>query len=176
MMNMKFMEELDNNANMSAIVNKIPYQLREKWRSIAFKIQETKAQRPKFKDIVKFVNKQAKVALHPLFGDIQGKDSSKGQTTGHVMAEEKCARTIFTTMATPVDDQSSVSTKLTASKKVSTSTDSAFTKPCLFCQGEHCMAHCKKYLKIPSQRETRFSDRVGPASHGDRSSLSEGEG
>lgn len=32
------------------------HELREKLRSVAFKIQETKAQRPKFKDIVKFVN------------------------------------------------------------------------------------------------------------------------
>lgn len=67
------------------------------------------------------------------------------------MAEKKSARTIFTTMATLVDDQSSVNTKLKASKKVPTSTDSAFTKPRLFCQGEHSMAHCKKKLKIPSQ-------------------------
>lgn len=92
------------------------------------------------------------------------------------MAEKKSARTILTTMATPVDDQSSVSTKLTANKKVPTSTDSAFTKSCLFCQGEHTLtkvwhsvAHCKKHLKISSQGETRFSEQVGPASHGDRS-------
>lgn len=57
MTDMEFMEELDNVANMHAIVNKFPYKLREKWRSIAFDIQETKAQRPKFKDLVKFVNK-----------------------------------------------------------------------------------------------------------------------
>lgn len=63
------------------------------------------------------------------------------------MAEKKGGKTIFTTIATPVDNQSSVSTELTASKKVSTSTVNTFTKPCLFCQGEHSMAHCKKMRK-----------------------------
>ena len=142
MTDMEYMEGLDNVANICAIVNRLPYKLREKWRSVAIDIQETKPQRPKFKDFVKFVRKEAKVALHPLFGDI--KDSSKGQVKGHLIAERKGGKTIFTTTATPVDNQPSVSTELTISKKVHTGTVSAFTKPCLFCQGEHNMAHCKK--------------------------------
>lgn len=48
MIDMEFMEELDNIANICVIVNKFPYKLRDKWRSVAFDIQETKAQRQKF--------------------------------------------------------------------------------------------------------------------------------
>lgn len=65
-----YMEELDNVANMRAIVSKLPYKLKEKWRSVAFDIQERTSRRPRFKDLVRFINKQAKVALNPLFGDI----------------------------------------------------------------------------------------------------------
>lgn len=77
MTDMEYMEELDNVTNMRGIVNKLPYKLREKWRIIAFDIQEKQAWRPKFKDRVTFVNTQVKVALHPMFGDI--KDGSKAQ-------------------------------------------------------------------------------------------------
>lgn len=77
MSDLDYMEELDNVANMRAIVNKFPYKLRERWRGVAFDIQEQTSRRPKFKDLVRFINMQAKIALHPLFGDI--KDSNKGQ-------------------------------------------------------------------------------------------------
>lgn len=35
-----YMEEMDNAANLRAIVLKLPYKLREKWRSVACEIQK----------------------------------------------------------------------------------------------------------------------------------------
>lgn len=156
MTDLDYMEELDNVANMRAIVNKLPYNLRERWRSAAFDIQEKKARRPMFKDLVKFINRQAKVALHPLFGDI--KDSNKGQAKSPVnlTSERKSGKTIFTTSATPVLNQAGVSTELKPNKKSPTSSVSAFTKPCLFCQGEHSMVQCKKMRKSLHKEKIDF--------------------
>lgn len=63
---------------MRAIIAKLPYKLRERWRTLACGILDKEKRTAKFEDLVDFVNKQAKEALHPLFGEI--KDSTlKGQ-------------------------------------------------------------------------------------------------
>ncbi len=75
MSDISYMEVMDNAANLRAIAVKLPYKLREKWRSVACGIQEKQNARVKFKDLVDFINKQARISLHPVFGDI--KETSK---------------------------------------------------------------------------------------------------
>lgn len=60
MSDLDYMEELDN-VNCGAIVGKLPYKLKEKWRGVVFDIQEQTSRRLKFKDLVRFINMQAKV-------------------------------------------------------------------------------------------------------------------
>lgn len=140
----------------TCIVNKLPYKLKERWRGVAFDIQEQTSRRPKFKDLVKFINMQAKIAIHPLFENI--KDSNKGQAKSPVnpTAERKSHKTIFTTSATPMSAQTGVSTELKPSKRSTTSSISAFTKQCLFCQGEHSMVQCKKLRKSLHKEKIDF--------------------
>ncbi|KAI4884310.1 hypothetical protein NFI96_008914, partial [Prochilodus magdalenae] len=78
MAELEYMDEMDNAANMRAIISKCPYKLREKWRGVACDIQEKQQRKPRFSDIVVFVARQAKIALHPVFGDV--KDRHKAQT------------------------------------------------------------------------------------------------
>lgn len=66
------MKELDNPTNMRVIISKLPYTLRERWRVLAFEIQERSQGRVRFKDLVDFVDRQAKILADPLFGDLQG--------------------------------------------------------------------------------------------------------
>lgn len=153
----EYMEELDNVANMRAIVSKLPYKLKEKWRNVAFDLEEQKARRPKFKDLVKFVNTQAKVALHPLFGDIKD-DKSKGgfKSLPNLSKGKKSGKAIFTTTVNPVDNQFSVHTEPKPSKLGPSGSVSAFNKPCLFCKGEHNMTHCKKLKKSLHKEKLDF--------------------
>ena len=65
-----FMNELDNTTNMRVILSKLPYKLRERWRAVAYEIQEGTGNRTKFADLVRFVDRQAKVTMDPLFGDL----------------------------------------------------------------------------------------------------------
>lgn len=64
------MDELDNPTNMRVVASKLPYKLMEKWRAQAYEIQEQRGSRPRFADLVKFVDKQAKVTTDPLFGNL----------------------------------------------------------------------------------------------------------
>ena len=55
-----YAEELDHTYNIKALVAKLPYKLRERWRAVSSEIQETRS--VVFTDLSKFVEKQAKIA------------------------------------------------------------------------------------------------------------------
>ena len=55
--------------------------MRERWRSVVCGIQEKCDRRVKFKDLVEFINKQANIALHPVFGDIKDGFAAKTPST-----------------------------------------------------------------------------------------------
>ncbi|KAM3875257.1 uncharacterized protein ACN63O_000311 [Diretmus argenteus] len=78
MSDLEYLDEMESAANMRTVIAKLPYRLRERFRSVAIGIQERDDRRTKFKDVVTFINKQAKMASHPVFGEIPGQ--TKRQT------------------------------------------------------------------------------------------------
>ena len=143
----EYMEELDNATNMHAIASKLPYKLRERWRSKAYGIMERDQRRAKFGDLSDFVNKQAKEALHPLFGNILNEAKSQAKShTDEKSPRKSGGRRSYTTAATVVKNQAEKNELC------------AFSKPCIFCQAEqHSMEHCKK-MRVTSQGQDRFSE------------------
>ncbi|XP_025763461.1 uncharacterized protein LOC112847046 isoform X2 [Oreochromis niloticus] len=161
MMDVEYMEELDNTANMRAIVSKLPYKLRERWRTFACGVLDKEKRRVKFADLAEFVNKQAKEVLHPLFGDI--KDSTlKVQVRGQVderLQRRSGIRKGLTTAATITTTQDVPSKER---NKVSGNQGCAFSKPCLFCRGEeHTMEQCKRMRKSLHKEKIDFMRTKG---------------
>ncbi|XP_060771723.1 CNK3/IPCEF1 fusion protein-like [Neoarius graeffei] len=76
MSDLEYLDEMENAANMRTVISKLPYRLREKFRSVAIDIQK-KDRRTKFQDVVSFVTKQAEMAAHPVFGEISGETCSQ---------------------------------------------------------------------------------------------------
>lgn len=64
------MRELDMSANLKIIISKLPFKLREQFRSIACDMRETQNRTPNFTDVVHFVERQVKLLSDPIFGDI----------------------------------------------------------------------------------------------------------
>lgn len=67
----QYMYELDMPANVLTIVKKLPYKLRDRWRTMACEIQERRNQRATFSDMVNFIEKQVRTVTDPVFGNIQ---------------------------------------------------------------------------------------------------------
>lgn len=65
----EYMEEMDHPANMRAILSKLPYKMKERWRVRACDLQEGENRRAKFKDLVLFLDKQARILSQPVFGN-----------------------------------------------------------------------------------------------------------
>lgn len=55
---------------MEIALSKLPFKLRDKWRSSACDYLERHNQRAKFKDLVDFIMQQVRVVLDPVFGNI----------------------------------------------------------------------------------------------------------
>lgn len=71
MANLQDISELDMSANLKVIISKLPFKLRERFRSIACDIRENHKPPPNCNDIVCFVEHQVKLLSDPVFGDIQ---------------------------------------------------------------------------------------------------------
>lgn len=71
MEDLEHMEEMNVPSNLCLMMMKLPYKLREKWRTVAYELQENCGYRAMFPDLVAFVEHQMRFLLD-LVGDLQG--------------------------------------------------------------------------------------------------------
>ncbi len=77
MRTLRNMDELNLPSNMRLLISKVPYKIKEKWRSHAFDIKERTGARATFGDLVHFLERQARILQDPIFGDLRDASSSK---------------------------------------------------------------------------------------------------
>lgn len=160
MAEVSYMEELDNVANLKAIVVKLSYKLRERWRNVVCGVQEQSGRRVRFKELVEFINKQAKIALHPVFGDIKDSTTAKTSTIRQNNYKEHNKGVIkksFTTSAVKMGKQEFI----TESKEHAYSAKNSATKRCAFCDNEHNIDSCIKLKDKPHDEKIEFLKRKG---------------
>nr|XP_033956769.1 carbohydrate sulfotransferase 10 isoform X2 [Pseudochaenichthys georgianus] len=156
------MEELDNPTNMRVIVSKLPYKFIERWKVLAFKIQERSQRRVRFKDLVDFVDEQAKILADPLFGDLQG--SAAEAKSRNVLQMEKTTWSerikgsiLATSVATSTEEENCK--PLTVNSR--TSSNVAFMKPCLFCKKDRALLECHQIAEKPHKDKVDFIWKSG---------------
>lgn len=70
-----YMQELDMPSNIRAVVSKLPFKLRERWRNIAHNIGESTGNRAQFKDLVNVIERHMRILSDPLYGNISDSPS-----------------------------------------------------------------------------------------------------
>ena len=168
-----YMTELDLPSNMKQLVSKLPFKLREKWRSTVCDIVDSTRQRPKFYDLIEFIEKQAKIILDPVFGEIKdeaGSTRARNPKSDLPYAKSSSKKS-FVTAVTPVMDKTE--TNMISKEKESRTMDStnrttdttvnrdAFVKPCVFCKGNHAMETCETMSKVPHKEKIEFLRKQG---------------
>ncbi|KAK0136293.1 hypothetical protein N1851_027802 [Merluccius polli] len=124
---------------MRSIIFKLPYKLREKWRNIACDLQERRRQRATFTDLVHFIERQVKIALDPVFGNIQDPQSLNTKASSSSQQRERRKGSSYATNVTPVREDAVAQP---AGHKNNTSS----TRCCLFClQRNHTMDQCSQF-------------------------------
>ncbi|KAK0137845.1 hypothetical protein N1851_005152 [Merluccius polli] len=156
---LRYLEELNMPANIKILSQKLPYKLRDKWRTKACEILEKTGQRARFSDIVKYIERQVRITSDPVFGDIQDTSAViKGATkASKLQVKPQLRRNSFVTQVV-IEDGCKADThknedgwskpdgdkKEKAQNKVTsfTKTDSI---SCLYCAaGNHVLDQCFK--------------------------------
>lgn len=152
--------ELDLPSNMKVIVSKLPYKLRESWRSSAYEIWERTKQRPRFQDLVILIEKHARILLDPIFGDIRYTVSNiKSQQPRQGSKQFKSSsKKSFVTAISPIDAKHADARTKEENLDFGSSSNipAAFEKPCFFCKGSHKMEVCHMISKRPHKEKVEF--------------------
>ncbi len=155
---MQYMYELDMPANMLRIVKKLPYKLRDRWRTTACEIHERRNQWATFNDIVQFIERQMRMLADPVFSDIQ--DSSpalnKGMTRPTIKPKSGPKGSSFATSVTSVESHSNITTK---GRKVDTA--APVKKVCLCCEGGHILDLCPRLEEWAHSEKIAFLKENG---------------
>lgn len=135
-----YMDELNLSSNLKLLVGKLPYKLRERWRVEVCHFQESTNRRATFKTLVEFIEKQVKILMDPVFGDIQD-PSPRAVRPAQSSVESKFTGKRFTANAATIDVNPN-------SHQQRSSVTTAQHRPfCLFCSGEHPLANCSWFKK-----------------------------
>lgn len=127
MKDLKYMEELDLPQNMKAVVSKLPFKLREQWRTTAHETIEETNRRPTFEDLVTFIERCVKILSDPIFGNIQDPQTLSRSSS---QSRNRVNRKVF---ATTVDQQEVM-------EQPEISADG-----CIFCAGRHSLNECQLF-------------------------------
>lgn len=136
-----YVQELDMPVNMRTIISKLPFKMREQWRTKAHEIMETTGDRAHFSSLVAFIEKRVKVLSDPLFGDIQdssgvgGKDNTKFKLQHRERAK---GNVVATTVASMDPSESDLETSDLPTIK---------EEQCLCCGLSHALEKCKQFQR-----------------------------
>ncbi|XP_076839331.1 uncharacterized protein LOC143484479 [Brachyhypopomus gauderio] len=161
MEDIEFLEEMDNPTNLRTVISKLPYKMKERWRAEAFELKERRGRRARFADLVNFVDRQAKIAMDPLFGNIS---DSRTTAPGKMdQRENRPARKEVrgSSFATNVAAESKMSQKIHIKPANTSTTVNAFDKPCLYCQQSHTLASCSMIKGRPHKERLDFLKSKG---------------
>lgn len=152
MEDIEFLEEMDNPTNLRTVVSKLPFKMKERWRAEAYDIKERRGRRAKFADLVSYIDRQAKIVMDPLFGNIpDSRPTTMGKTEQkerHLLKREVRGSSFATNVSAENKRPQGTYVKPATSSK----TGIAFEKPCLYCQQSHTLASCSK-IKIQPHKE-----------------------
>jgi hypothetical protein len=145
-----YMDELNLASNLKLLVGKLPYKLRERWRAEACHFQESTNRRATFKILVEFIERQVKILMDPVFGDIQDpspiavRPTHSSQTvrpTHSSVVKSKFTDKSFTANAATIDVNPNTPQQRSNAATVQ-------QRPfCLFCSGEHLLRSCSWFKK-----------------------------
>lgn len=159
MQDLQYLEELEIPSNLRLMASKLPYKLRERWRTTAYETQQKTGRRIRFQHLVDFVEKHAKMLLDPLFGDIQDQMTTK-KSIPRSKSELKSIRGKNSSFATSVavnTEKAGCAVKQSSIPKQPLQTTPCPIIPsCGFCQGKHALIDCSQFQTQSHDNKVEF--------------------
>lgn len=159
MQEMNYVSDLEAPSSLKIIVSKLPFKLRDKWRASACNIYDKHRQRPTLKDLIAFIDKQSRIMLDPIFGEVQYKMVEPRQSKVVLKSNRESN---FATSALPMYVSEQRNVNLQTNNKAQNQGDlNAFTKPCMFCNKSHSMEVCQIFQMKPNKDKVEFLKTKG---------------
>ena len=155
------MKELDMAANLRVVISKLPFKLRERFRTVACDIRERQKRKPNFGDVVKFVEHQYKLLSDPIFGDILATEKRDvpirrdGPKKDGYVTHPKLKKENFATNVCDVKEPQH------KEKKATEKYEGMSKSNCLFCSQGHLLGECKQFIKNKHSEKVNFLKEKG---------------
>jgi len=155
---LQYMQELDMPVIMRAIIAKLPFKMREQWRTKAHNIMESTNDRANFADLVTFIECRVSILSDPLFFNIQdsppgvagmknvtrSKSQPWNKVTGNIVATTVTSRNLSEGVKEPILPPGK-------EKKVG----------CLCCARSHLLEECKQFSERKQKEKIQFLREKG---------------
>ena len=143
--------KIENPDSLRSVVERLPFDLRKRWRSTADRITENDNREIKFDDIVAFVEKEARISSHPVFGDILRSKDQEKERKGALNLKYK-----NNNFATRVGDDNQAKGNGN-SRNLTPRISSASNKHCLMCKQVHKLEDCPEFKRKYNDDRVQFA-------------------
>ena len=140
------LSKIENPDSLQRVVERLPFQLRQRWRDVADDITSNKQREITFEDIARFVESKARALNHPVFGNVSGELKSQGKDS------KKRKPRHGDTFATQGDEHVSEGNKDSPARADPTTA----TSKCHLCKGDHRLTRCREFKKQSVEQRLTF--------------------
>ena len=151
MQDLQYLQELEIPSNLRLLASKLPYKLRERWRTTAYETQQRTDSRVRFQHFVDYVEKHAKMLLDLLFGDIQDQITTKRSIPRgkHELKPIRGKNSSFATSVAANTEKAGCTVKQSAVPQTPPqTTPSPIVPSCGFCHGKHALIDCSRFKTV----------------------------
>lgn len=149
------MEEMNNPINMKLIISKLPFKMKDRWRTIAIEYKRNH-RRARFKQLVSFIERHSRIASYPPFGDLQ-EFTPKKEVKGPITNGQRSKSTptyrgsSFVTIATNKQNSKSQATTLSQDKPAASNPN-----PVLFVVKTMALIRAKNWQEGLTTKELKY--------------------
>ena len=148
---MNCVNTIENPVSLKSIIDKLPYDMRKRWRSRADTISEYEDREIALEDIVMFIEREARTSAHPVFGDISGIKLADRKNTNANVKKAFVTRT----------DQTKTEDKSLLLVHPSSSGNSWTPHKCVCCDGTHSIENCVQFEQMNLPTLVQFTKSKG---------------
>ena len=156
----QYSSKLDQPDNIQKLIFKLPYSVRERWRRVVDDIMELQGRPVTFDDLVSFIDRQARIATNPVFGQISESSKMVEARSGKGTVQKLLPKSRELSLATEVNTDHGLNTEVDRNIHIETSQYTPYAAPisdsCCFCNFSHALEDCRSLRSRPYQERIQF--------------------
>ena len=154
----QYSSKFDQPDNIQKLIFKLPYNMRERWRRVVDDIMELQGRPVKFDDLLSFIDREARIATNPVFGQIT--EGSKILKASMGTVQKLLPKSRELSLAAQVNADHGLNTEVNRSINIDTSqytpSIAAVRNSCCFCNLNHALEDCRSLRSRPYQERIQF--------------------